>query len=94
MSNKLQSREIRIGSRKYPVKLTEKEYKLAQHIEDELNSKISDFHIKYENMDRQDCLSLVLISYAFDLYNQRESETGKELTEKISGIKSMLEELS
>jgi len=94
MANKLQSREIRIGSRKYPVKLTDGEFQKAHSIENEINDRISDFQLKYEKLDHQDCVSMALISYAFELYHQVENNSGQPVTERISSIQAMLEELS
>ena len=63
----LVSHRIRIQGESYPVKLTEEEKIIAQQIEAELNEKINEYRIKYAVNNTKDILSMLLLTYAFEL---------------------------
>ncbi|MBT8189516.1 MAG: cell division protein ZapA [Saprospiraceae bacterium] len=61
------SYNIRVAGKSFPVKLTENEQHLAEIIETELNDRISEYKMKYSIGNTNDILSMLLITYAFEL---------------------------
>ena len=94
MTDKLRSAEIRIGSRKYPIKLSEAELDQLHIIEKEINDTLSSYQLQYKNLDEQDRISMALVASAFNLFHQKEKLTGSKVTEKIGQIQNMLNKLA
>jgi len=94
MTDKLRSAEIRIGSRKYPVKLNQAELDQLHIIEKEINETLSGYQLKYKNLDEQDRISMALVAAAFDLFHQKERQTGSKVVDKIGQIQDMLDTLT
>lgn len=92
MSDKLRSAEIRIANRTYPVKLDEAEFKQFETIQKQINDRISDYKIKYENLDEQDRIAMVLIANAFELFHFKERQNESKVTEKIGQIQNLIED--
>ncbi len=89
----MKSIEVVIGGRKYPVKVTaEEEQPLLTAIE-EIEEKLHDFQSKYRGKDKQDYLSMALLTYALDNIKQkRDTEVSDQITGKIDEIFAALED--
>ncbi len=64
--SELISHTIQIAGEKYPVRLTQEERDIAALIEKEINDKIRDFERQYHVRSKQDLITMVLLTYAFD----------------------------
>ncbi|MBV6427846.1 MAG: hypothetical protein KIPDCIKN_02369 [Haliscomenobacter sp.] len=62
-----------IGGRPYPLKIKAEDEAAIRKIVKEVNEKINLFQLTYTNKDKQDCLSMVLLTYAVDLFKSRQS---------------------
>lgn len=75
------SLSIKLGGRVYPLKVDEVEEKSILAIVDELNEKIESFGKMYVKNDKQDYLSMLLLTYAVDLNNLKENKVdNKEIS--------------
>lgn len=88
----LVSHTIRIAGKAFPVKLTEQELSLAPNLEKELNEKINEYRVKYAVESTQDILSMLLISYAFELSSSDQKSTISNAQERINTLIQMVSE--
>jgi cell division protein ZapA len=91
MEKQLQSAEIMVGGKAFPIKLSEQEMNNLPQVEKNINERITDFQMKYKNLEKIDCISMALISYAFDLLNEKKSKSKEAVIEKIGAIQHLLE---
>ena len=66
---------VLIAGRPYPLRVEEADEASMRQIVKEVNDKINDFQLNYNKKDKQDCLSMALLTYAVDLHKWR---TGKQ----------------
>lgn len=69
---------VLIAGRPYPLKVEEADEASIRQIAKEVNDKINNFQMNYNKKDKQDCLSMALLTYAVDLHKWR---TGKQQLE-------------
>ncbi len=86
------SHTIHIAGQSYPVRLTEDEKILAQIIEKELNEKINEYRIKYTVDNTQSILSMLLITYAFELKGSDQNISLRGADEKINKLIELVSE--
>lgn len=70
----VKSIEVTIAGRSYPVKVTEDEEAVVLAAAKEINQKIRDYQNAYTNKDKQDCLSMALLTYAVEYAKMQASE--------------------
>ncbi|RLD21769.1 MAG: cell division protein ZapA [Bacteroidetes bacterium] len=88
----MKSIEVSIGGRKYPVKVTEEEEVLVLDAVKEVNQKLKDFQSTYRMKDKQDHLSMALLTYALDNAKQKGSSgLMDQIQEKTQSLFSALE---
>jgi cell division protein ZapA (FtsZ GTPase activity inhibitor) len=66
---------VLIAGRPYPLRVEEADEASMRQIVKEVNDKINGFQLSYNKKDKQDCLSMALLTYAVDLHKWR---TGKQ----------------
>ncbi|MFK7808049.1 MAG: cell division protein ZapA [Saprospiraceae bacterium] len=66
---------VLIAGRPYPLRVEEADEASIIKIVKEVNDKITNFQMSYNKKDKQDCLSMALLTYAVDLHKWR---TGKQ----------------
>jgi len=95
----LKSITVLIAGRPYPLRVEEADEASIRQIVKEVNDKISNFQLNYNKKDKQDCLSMALLTYAVDLHKWR---TGKQQLEnqesipdntKMNAVTNKIEEL-
>ncbi|MFT4665227.1 MAG: cell division protein ZapA (FtsZ GTPase activity inhibitor) [Polaribacter sp.] len=69
---------VLIAGRPYPLRVEEADETSVRQIVKEVNEKTSNFQLNYNKKDKQDCLSMALLTYAVDLHKWR---TGKQQLE-------------
>ncbi len=70
---------VLIAGRPYPLKIKSTDEPAIRRIVKEVNEKINHFQLTYNKKDKQDCLSMALLTYAVDLHkSQQESEISEE----------------
>ncbi len=73
-TGKIKSIKIVLGGRSFPLKIEEHKENAVQQVVKDLNSKINKFQLDYAKANKEDILSMVLLTYAMDL---DEVTTGK-----------------
>ncbi|MBK6946785.1 MAG: cell division protein ZapA [Haliscomenobacter sp.] len=83
-----------IGGRPYPFKIKAEDEAAIRKIVKEVNEKINLFQLTYTNKDKQDCLSMVLLTYAVDLFKSRQSAAEDAVASaKLSHFNQLLDEM-
>jgi len=81
-----------IASRPYPLKVKEDDEVAIRKIIKEINEKVNHFQLTYTNKDKQDCLSMALLTYAVDLYRSKISTAQDAvLTTKLANLEQILD---
>lgn len=78
----MKSIEVMIAGRAFPLKVTEEEAAIVLQVTEEINEKIRNLQNTYLQKDKQDCLSMALLTYAL--------ETAK-LKHELSGLQELRE---
>lgn len=89
---------ILIAGRPYPLKVSEGDKDTIRKIVKEVNEKINRFQLTYTKKDKQDCLSMALLTYAVDLHKAREGDSSQDepdsaLSGKIQQLDALLDHL-
>jgi len=83
---------IAIAGKSYPVVANPEEELVLRSIEKELNEKIEGMLKEYAQIDKTDCLSMTLLSYAAELYQvKRQKDQSSETDRFLSEIESILD---
>ena len=89
----LNSINVDIAGRTYPIFVTENEEEVVMQIAENLNSEIQDMHSRYANkLGKTDIISMLLLTYAKKLHDAYAEETQQQLAEKLDEIYFLLEE--
>lgn len=88
---------VKIASRSYPLKVKPDDELQIKRIVAEINAKVDHFQKMYKSKDKQDCLSMALLTYAVDLHKknptaQSDAPDDQRLTD-INTKMDQLEEL-
>ncbi len=62
---------VTLAGRPYPLRVLPTDEEPIRRIAKELNDKIVDFQRAYSGKDKQDCLAMLLLLYAVDLYKAK-----------------------
>lgn len=84
-----------LAGRPYPLKVSADDEAAIRRIVKEVNEKINNFQLTYADRDKQDCLSMAVLTYAVDLYKARQSadmEQHPDLPERLAHIDQLLDQ--
>ncbi len=94
---------VLIAGRPYPLKIKDGEEEAIRKIVKEVNDKINQFQLTYNKKDKQDCLSMALLTYAVDLHKTQTGEiagnnsngatSDQDLSDKIHQLEEYLDHL-
>lgn len=97
---------VLIAGRPYPLKIKDGEEDTIRKIVKDVNEKINQFQLTYNKKDKQDCLSMALLTYAVDLNKAQNGELNgpetsnenplpdnKDLSDKIHQLDGLLDRL-
>lgn len=82
---------ITIAGRQYPVKISPLEEQPIRDIEKSINQKINEFQIHYKSKDRQDCITMAMMSIAFDKLNSNSNADLTKIEHKVNSLIDLLE---
>jgi len=83
-----------IAGRPFPLKIKASDEPTIRKIVKEVNEKINRFQLTYKNKDKQDCLSMALLTYAVDLQKAKlNASSSPDLTSKLSQLDELLDQL-
>lgn len=85
---------VLIAGRPYPLKIKGGDEPLIRKIVKEVNEKINRFQLTYNSKDKQDCLSMALLTYAVDLHKAKQKSTqDTTISSKLSNLDALLDTL-
>ena len=83
----MKSIEVTIAGRAFPLKVTEAEEPLVLQVTKEINEKMRNLQGTYHQKDKQDCLSMALLTYAVENAKFKQDLTGmkslRDITDQI-----------
>ena len=82
-----------LAGRTYPVLVTQDEVEGINLINEQLNKEFSDLQNRYANkLNKQDILSMLLLTYAKDLLEERQKTDLAPVEKRIESIETILEQ--
>ena len=100
-TNELVNITVVIAERSYPLKVKEEDVNKIRGIVEELNDKVTTFQKTYSRKDKQDCLSMALLTYAVDLHkkhptvgtstNNNKEASYVEINKKVDQLDELLD---
>jgi cell division protein ZapA len=90
---------VLIAGRPYPLKIKAEDEPAIRKIVKDVNEKINRFQLTYSNKDKQDCLSMTVLTYAVDLHKATLEQSVQVenpetvLSEKLSSLENLLDKL-
>jgi cell division protein ZapA len=83
----MKSIDVTIAGRAFPLKVTDEEESMVLRVTDEINDKVRNLQKTYQQKDKQDCLSMALLTYAVENAKLKGDQSSmkalKEVTEQI-----------
>ena len=92
-SQEQKSISIMISGRSYPLKVKVEDESAIRDVVDEINEKVKQFQLSYTTRDRQDALTMVLLSYAIELRKAQATSELSAINQRLKSIDSLLEEV-
>ncbi len=88
---------VLIAGRPYPLKVKVGDEDAIRKIVKDVNEKVNRFQLTYNKKDKQDCLSMALLTYAVDLHKSKTEENAPSsdpvLSDKINQLDELLDHL-
>ena len=89
---------VLIAGRPYPLKVKVGDEDAIRKIVKDVNEKVNRFQLTYTKKDKQDCLSMALLTYAVDLHKAKTGESQSTsldpmLSDKINQLDELLDHL-
>jgi len=93
---------VLIAGRPYPLKIKVGDEPTIRKIVKEVNDKVNQFQMTYTKKDKQDCLSMALLTYAVELQKLQSTPPTStqpvhneeaELSEKVNQLDELLDHL-
>ena len=73
---------VTLAGRPYPLRVTPEDEPAIRRISKELNDRVVEFQRSYVGKDKQDCLAMLLLIYAVDLYKVK---GGRDVGTPVAG---------
>lgn len=89
----MKSIQVIIGGRSYPIKVTDEEEEMVLKVVMEINEKIKKFQMTYQQRDKQDCLSMALLTYAVEYYKVKENGVPADVISRLAALDTTLSEM-
>jgi len=84
---------VLIAGRTYPLKIKIGDEPAIRKIVKDINEKVNRFQLSYSKKDKQDCLSMALLTYAVDLHKIRQSTDEENLSASMHQLEELLDHL-
>ncbi len=85
--------EVAIGGRVFPLKVDEDEVAVILEMVDEINEKLRKLQATYSNKDMQDCLSMLILTYAVEHKKNQIQQDTSEIESRLNQVEYMLDNL-
>ena len=93
MKDEYKNITITLAGRPYPLKIKDSDEDSIKRIVKDLNEKINNFQLSYSGKDKQDCLSMVLLTVSVELHKLRQQASIKEAEEKLDDLENYMDTL-
>jgi len=92
------STSVMISGRSYPLKISASDEPTIKKIVKEVNEKVNSFSTAYTKKDKQDCLAMVLLTYAVDLHKSKKEPNADQsqdpgISNSIHQLESLIDTL-
>ena len=85
---------VMIAGRPYPLKIRKPDEPNIRAIAQDINDKISQYQVTYKNKDKQDCLSMAVLTYAVDLQKAKITLSQYDsIAKRLSELDNLLDQL-
>lgn len=85
---------ILIAGRPYPLKINASDEPAIRKIVKEVNEKVNHFQLTYTNKDKQDCLSMALLTYAVELHKSSlPNRENAVLNERLAHLEALMDDI-
>ena len=82
-----------IAGRGYPLKIKENEEEVIMSIAEEVNRRIREYQEAYPNREKQDWLSMAILSYAIEKYQAEKTFSDAKLVQRFTQVESYIDDL-
>ena len=82
-----------IAGRSFPIRVSPEDVEDVKRIVDEINEKVQHFRSTYSRKDKQDVLSMALLTYAVDYHKLLQSKDDKVIDDKLNQLNLILDNL-
>lgn len=92
----MQNITVSIAGRPYPLKIKVGDEPAIRKIVKDVNEKINRFQVTYNNKDKQDCLSMAILTFAVDLHKAKQEDANNQeslLSDKVQQLDDLLDDL-
>jgi cell division protein ZapA (FtsZ GTPase activity inhibitor) len=92
-AQELNSITVIVAGRPLPLRVKPEDEGSIRKLVKEINEKVNRFQITYPQKDKQDCLSMTLLTYAVELHKLQQGAVAHEvLSPKLSQLESLIDE--
>ena len=89
---------VTVSGRPYPLRVAREDEPAIRSIAKEINERLTNFQKTYVGKDRQDCLAMLLLIYAVDLYKLKDgrgagAETGALPEDALAAVEALQAEI-
>ncbi len=84
---------VQIAGRPYALKIQAQDEVAIRKLVRDINEKVNRFQMAYPSKDKQDCLALVVLTYAAEMHRQLQAGASEALVQKIAHIDALLDQI-
>lgn len=93
MKDEYKNITITLAGRPYPLKIKDNDEDSIKKIVKGLNEQINNFQLSYNSKDKQDCLSMVLLTVSVELHKLKQQASLKEAEDKLDDLENYMDTL-
>ncbi|HQW12524.1 MAG TPA: cell division protein ZapA [Saprospiraceae bacterium] len=91
-AKELKQISVFIAGRSYPLKVQDNEEQVIIDIAEKVNKRIREYQETYTNREKQDWVSMALLSYAIEKHQLENMFTDTKLDQKLESLEVFLDE--
>lgn len=91
-AKELKQISVFIAGRSYPLKVQDNEEQVIIDIAEKVNKRIREYQETYTNREKQDWVSMALLSYAIEKHQLENLFSDTKLDQKLESLEAFLDE--
>lgn len=91
-AKELKQISVFIAGRSYPLKVQDNEEQVIIDIAEKVNKRIREYQETYTNREKQDWVSMALLSYAIEKHQLENLFTDTKMDQKLESLEAFLDE--